>query len=266
MNKKVYEGLEGGDLDDLVLPLISIDEYSSKLARDSEVIVVAFFVDDLDPANDLSKFILKSAIDIIDTDVSPAPNEEGYYVVFVEFTRNKKFPEKMISMIESINNLTQNNKWQFTPYNSDKLFELDEENLNKKIHLTKKKYEKVQAKKKIKAKLESVDMSTNTKPSLNEWLEVSLLDNYTIDNEKKSIMFERLGMREEYFLAAFGGYDKVVEKLKLSEYKLRVDEYTLWKNRPLSNLLGENYFVSEVGRYLIIGNQYNDETVLAIYK
>lgn len=261
---KVYEGLGGGDLDDLVLPLVSIDEYTSKLANDSEVIVVAFFVDDLDPANDLSKFILKSAVDIIDTDVSPAPNEEGYYVVFVEFTRDKKFTEKMLELIESINNLTQNNKWQFTPYNSDKLYELDEENLNKKIQLTKKKYDKIQAKKKIKAKLESVDMPK--KPNLNEWLKVSLLDDYTIDDEKKSIMFERLGMKEEYFLAAFGDYDKVVEKLKLTEHKLRVDEYTLWKNKPLSNLLGGNYFVSELGDYLLIGNQINEEAVLVLFR
>ena len=74
---KLKEGMRENDLDDLVLPLITIDEYVSKIGDDKEVIVVGFFVEDEDPANDLSRFIDRSVTNILDTDVSPVPNEEG---------------------------------------------------------------------------------------------------------------------------------------------------------------------------------------------
>ena len=76
------EGLRPDDLEDLVLPILSIDEYESKIEDDG--IVVGFYTQYKDPANDLNRFIQKSAIDILDSEVSPAPTEDGYFIVFVE--------------------------------------------------------------------------------------------------------------------------------------------------------------------------------------
>ena len=45
------------DLVDLVIPKISLDEFSPKTGENKDVIVVGFYVDDLDPAKDLSNFI-----------------------------------------------------------------------------------------------------------------------------------------------------------------------------------------------------------------
>ena len=55
----LFEGLKEGDLAELVLPMISIDEFESKLDDDS--IVVAFYVGDRDPSQDLNRFIQKGA-------------------------------------------------------------------------------------------------------------------------------------------------------------------------------------------------------------
>jgi hypothetical protein len=96
----LFEGLREGDLEGLVLPHLSIDEFETKL--DDDAIVVAFHVLDRDPANDLNRFIQKGAVALLDTDVSPAPNEDGYYVVFVELERNETFPERMMHILDSV--------------------------------------------------------------------------------------------------------------------------------------------------------------------
>ena len=129
------ENLMTGDLDHLVLPMVSIDEYSSKI-DDARVIVVGFYVSDREPATDLCIFIEKSAVKTLDCEVSPAPTPEGYYLVFVEMDRNKEFPSRLIDLIHEINNLVDISSWQFKPYcDHSEIQELDLENLQKHVEL-----------------------------------------------------------------------------------------------------------------------------------
>lgn len=130
------EGLKRGDLDGMVLPMLTIDEFSSKI-DDKHMIVVGFYCFEEDPAHDLANFIERSPVNVIDTDVSPAPNREGYYLTFVELKRNKLFPEKLIKLLEEIDNLTDVKEWQFTSYQlpKGKIVELSQANLAKYINL-----------------------------------------------------------------------------------------------------------------------------------
>jgi len=111
----INESLQPGDLDHLVLPLISVDEFSSKIDN-RRAIVVAFYCTDKQPAEDLMRFIEGSNLDILDTEVSPAPSTEGYYVVFVEFSRNRDFPEILDDIINQVGNVAHN-KWQLKAWN-----------------------------------------------------------------------------------------------------------------------------------------------------
>jgi hypothetical protein len=86
---KLIEGMQANDLDFLIMPLISIDEYESKI-DDRRAVVIGFYVTDNDPASELSAFIEKGTVPVLDTEVSPAPTEDGYYMVFVEMDRNEK--------------------------------------------------------------------------------------------------------------------------------------------------------------------------------
>src|ERR1700722_8534394 len=95
------EGMRKGDLTDLVLPLISCDEYVSQLDQ-SECIVFGFYVHDEDAANDLNRYLQKSAMPILDTKVSPAPDQHGYFMVFVELMNNSRLPEIMKSILADI--------------------------------------------------------------------------------------------------------------------------------------------------------------------
>ena len=65
----LLEGMREGDLEDLVLPMVTIDEYASKL--DENAIVLGFYVQDRDAAEDLNRFVQKSPVEMLDTEVSP---------------------------------------------------------------------------------------------------------------------------------------------------------------------------------------------------
>jgi hypothetical protein len=111
-NLKIAEGLTRNSLDWLIKPVISIDEYESKIS-DERVIVLAFFIGERQPADDLSHFIDRSNIPVLDTEVSPAPTTDGEYVTFVELLRDETFPKNVMALLQEITNLTNVSNWQF---------------------------------------------------------------------------------------------------------------------------------------------------------
>lgn len=125
------EGLTKNALEHLITPMISVDEYESKIS-DKRVIVVGFFVGEEDPATDLSNFIDRSNLPILDTEVSPAPTPEGYFMVFVEIQRDDQFPEVLMDLIDQIENLCDVDSWTFQcPHHSNEPIDLNAENLRK---------------------------------------------------------------------------------------------------------------------------------------
>ena len=83
------ESVKENDLRSLIHNEVSIDQYKSKLGKDEKVIVLGIKVKDQDPAKDLSQFIeSKLDEDVLDVEVSPGPNEDGDYTVFVEVKRH----------------------------------------------------------------------------------------------------------------------------------------------------------------------------------
>lgn len=124
---RISEGLREGDLVDLVLPMISVDEYESKLS--DKAVVIAFYVGDEEPARDLNRFIQKSPIDLIDTDISPAPNPDGYYLVFVEMMADGEVAEKIVNLCGTISQLVSVKEWSASLYGKDDPIPLSVEGL-----------------------------------------------------------------------------------------------------------------------------------------
>lgn len=134
MKSNISEGLKENALDHLIIPLLTVDEYESKI-DDKRVIVVGFFVFDKDPADDLASFIDKSSSKVLDTEVSPAPTPEGYYVVFVELLRNNEFPEILMNIIKEVENLCQRLEWQMQCPGCEEPIDVNEESLHENIIL-----------------------------------------------------------------------------------------------------------------------------------
>lgn len=202
------EGLQTGDLTDLVLPIISIDEYESKI--DDDNIVVAFYVKDKEPAADLARFISKSEIDILDAEVSPVPNSEGYYLVFVEFIRNKEFIISIVSLVDSMYSLTEVDSWQFKGY-KQKVKPFSEENIKASIRIDDE-----------PTKLETILMNTaNTK------------------------LFEgRLAVEEELFdVIAIGNTTHLYEKYGLNDKAIMLDNTASYEQRILNKGFGPGWNV-----------------------
>ena len=138
--RQLLEGLDRHSLEYLVSPVITIDEYESKI-DDRRMIVTGFYVRDYQPARDLSQFIEKSSIRPSDTDVSPAPTDDGYYLVFVEMARDDEFPDRVMDMLSQVDNLSNTIEWKFKAYGEGEPRKATAEAIRDSVNLNPKKVE-----------------------------------------------------------------------------------------------------------------------------
>lgn len=111
--------LKNGDLKGTILPTVSIDEFEPKAGDTENTIVVAFYLLDQDPADDLNTFIQRGVIDTLDVEVSPNTDKEGRYLVFVEMERNDTFPNKFQALLKDVENVAGKTDWKVRTYLSD---------------------------------------------------------------------------------------------------------------------------------------------------
>lgn len=129
-----------GEMENLVQPTISVDQYKPKIGEANETVVVAFEVAFEQPAKDLSNLIETDVTESLDVDVSDGPNENGNFLVFVEFARTKQLYNKIIEIAKTASNVTGINEWKFTYYKGDQAVDLNEENLTQTVIADKEEY------------------------------------------------------------------------------------------------------------------------------
>lgn len=228
LKSNLSEGLMLGDLDELVLPLISIDEYESKISDDN--LVVAFYVRDKEPGKDLARFLSKSEIDILDAEISPVPNEEGNYLVFVEFLRDKSFIDDLLTLTDSMSGLTSIDRWEFKAYKKQ-LEPLSAENLKANVRL-KPKGEPTKA-------LESLLMDTRS---------VRLLQGNLIAGTSA------------FRVLAIGKTQRVMEGYSLESKPILLGETQT--HRILATAFGANWQVNMFEQFILVVNTDSDESIL----
>lgn len=108
--KQISEGVEYGELKSLIRPKLSVAEFEPKTGNESDVVVLGFYSKDEHPAKDLATFIERGITDILDTEVSPAADEDGFYMVFVE-VENEKLMDKVMSLLDDVNRLVEIDEW-----------------------------------------------------------------------------------------------------------------------------------------------------------
>jgi len=122
-----------GEMENLVTPTISIDQYKPKIGEANETVVVAFEVAFEQPAKDLSNLIETDITEHLDVDISEGPNADGKYMVFVEFTRNPQLFEKIMSIVKVASQVTGVTEWNYQYYKGDNSTELTMENLQSTV-------------------------------------------------------------------------------------------------------------------------------------
>lgn len=230
---KLNESLRPLDLEGLVLPVISIDEYESKISSDDHVVVLAFFVNDEEPANDLSRFIDKSSYEIIDTEVSEAPDEDGNYLVFVEIYRNSKLPKLVLDIVNEVENLTGKQDWKFIAYKRAIRFDLSIENLSSIIELNSIRVE-----------------------NISDFFKDALVEKISTDGN--NIIFEKAKLEQRYKIIEF----PIFEKDKILKENFKINESTFSLTKQLNSYFGTQYTIDVLGDNVLISNNKLDYSIL----
>jgi hypothetical protein len=131
----ITEGLINDEMKGLVLSIISIDQFEPKVGSEEETVVVAFSVNNNEQAaKDLSNFLETGTVELLDVDVSPAPDEKSHYKVFVEFSRNDELYEKTAAMLADIDKLIgRTTDWQYTAYKLPEPRKFDQERFERDV-------------------------------------------------------------------------------------------------------------------------------------
>jgi hypothetical protein len=107
MTKRIInEGLDYLDMEGQIEPTVSVDEYSAKMGKDSDIVTLAFIVNSEAAGNDLVDWFERGYDWILDASLSEGELSPGKYLVFVEMKRRTKVPERIIELIDDLETLT----------------------------------------------------------------------------------------------------------------------------------------------------------------
>jgi hypothetical protein len=234
------EGMRENDLVDLVLPLMSVDEYQSKIDED-EAIVIGFYVHDEDAARDLNRFLQKSATPLLATEVSPAPDQFGYYMVFVELMNNERLAENIRSILQEIDTLVdlEEDDWQMRIRGNDDLLHFSEATLNKGLQ---------QAKKHSK------------KTEVIEYLQYSALENAEFADQV--LVLESAADRMVLNFIDFAPIEQLLTEFKLVDRGIDCDIRSMTRTNKFKRLLGETWEASKFGNYILLHTDHDPRGLL----
>jgi hypothetical protein len=106
-HNQLFESLGFKDLEGLMKPTIHVDEFSSKMGDDDDIIVVSFFVRNPQAAKDLMMWFEKGYDFVIDSDKSPGEIRPNRYLVYVELRRRSTAGQHVETLLNDLNTLTE---------------------------------------------------------------------------------------------------------------------------------------------------------------
>jgi hypothetical protein len=104
------ENLNFKDLDGLMKSTIHVDEFSSKMGDDDDIIVLSFFLRDAQAAKDLMSWFEKGYDFVLDADRSPGEIKPNRYLVYVEIRRRSTAGAQAEELLNDLNTLTEYEK------------------------------------------------------------------------------------------------------------------------------------------------------------
>ena len=106
-NNQLFEALSYKDLEGLLKPTIHVDEFSSKMGDDDDIIVISFFVRDETAAKDLMNWFEKGYDFVLDADRSPGEIKPNRYLVYVEMRRRSTAGGHVETLVDDLGTLTE---------------------------------------------------------------------------------------------------------------------------------------------------------------
>jgi hypothetical protein len=138
LNNSEYllEGLQYKDLDGLMKPTVHVDEFSSKMGDDEDIIVLSFFVRDKGAAKDLMAWFEKGYDFVLDADVSPGEVKPNRFLVYVEIRRRSAAPRHVQELLDDLSTLTEFELSDWMVTYEDSTAPWSEDNFAKMVPLT----------------------------------------------------------------------------------------------------------------------------------
>jgi hypothetical protein len=103
----IFETLGYKDMEGLLKPTIHVDEFTSKMGDDDDIIVLSFFVRNPDAAKDLMNWFERGYDFVLDADRSPGEIKTNRYLVFVEIRRRSSAGAHVNQLLDDLSTLTE---------------------------------------------------------------------------------------------------------------------------------------------------------------
>lgn len=136
----LLEGLQYRDLEGMMKPTIHVDEFSSKMGDDEDIIVISFFVRDKQAAKDLVAWFEKGYDFVLDADRSPGEIKPSRYLVYVEMRRRSAAPQYVAELIDDLTTLTEHEPEDWIMHYNGQTQPWSEETFAKSVPLTPNEY------------------------------------------------------------------------------------------------------------------------------
>lgn len=245
MKHQLFEGLRRGDLQGFVDTTFSIDQYTSKMGQDSDVIVLGFKVNDKHPAIDLMEFIEKGYSFVLDADMSSGEEKDGKYQVFVEIQRTKHLPGQIRDLINGVGQLIDSTDWRFRYHKSGKSKVFNEQTLAEDVPLSEEDY---------KNKMLEIKGS-----AIKEFFDRTPFDSVQIDENNNVTISKPFSGSISLELLAMGPFKDVEDSLKGA---IQLDETSQSQVNFLEKYLGP-YEIHKINDKFLVRN---DKTALVFKK
>ena len=134
--QRLSEGLEYRDLVGIMKPTLHVDEFSSKMGDDADVMVLSFFVRDKQAAKDLVSWFEKGYEFILDADRSPGEIKPNRYLVYVELRRRSAAPRHIQELLGDLETLTEFEPQDWLVHYEGKVMPWDEDSFAQTVPLT----------------------------------------------------------------------------------------------------------------------------------
>lgn len=140
MSRIITEGLSAGDMEGLIIPRISVDEYVPKEKKDN--VVIAFFIKNAPEAVEPLRLYCDKCFGVDDTDSGDSETIKNTSIVYVEFPNGFKLSH-MTTLIDEVASIANMESGDFSlkfssspdliPYSPDALFQFFEAKSKKSL-------------------------------------------------------------------------------------------------------------------------------------
>jgi hypothetical protein len=236
MKHRLFEGLRKGDLQGFVDTTFTIDQYTSKMGQDSDVLVLGFKVNDKHPAIDLMEFIEKGYPFVLDADMSSGEEKDGKYQVFVEIQRTKHLPGQIRDLLSGVGQLVDSVDWRYRYHKGGKSKAFSEQSILEDIPLSQEDY-----------KNKMLEIKGN---AIKEFFDKTPFDSVKIDENHSVTISKPFSGSVNLELLAMGPYQDIQDSLQGA---IQLDEASQSQVNFLEKYLGP-YEIHKINDKFLVRN------------